>query len=440
MADIIPTSEERRLLSILNDEWWQRHAPARGIKDTRISDGKITEAGITSEIELIGKTTGDVLRNKVSALRLLLSVKDNDLLVIAPGGDASRVQLAVRTRRVTDNFDMHWHPGITSLGVDTVTGKEVHLPLHSQIQICGAKGSGKSWAMRPLMAAAYCNPMYELVYIDPKMVEGIIWKHLIRTAIGSDEIPDTLDWVDGELSRRAHLMSSKNATVWDPKTMGPYLIVVVDEGRDTLSTLKLQEKQLAKMARAASRSEDGMEDFDVTPGMLKLIRASSMGRAWGVFVWWATQYPIVSNTNNPGIDTNIDANADYRFSLRVAKEAHSRIALDTDSDYGPHLIPAGEANRGHGYLGGHGPNLIRTWTVNDDMVKNLDKHPVVPGQKVQSYTPMDAARLAVRHGAGWSAGKLSRELGCTHKQAGLLLEAMVRNGEAVRRGAEYAYK
>ena len=277
MADIIPTEEERRLLSILNDGWWQANAPARGIKDTRISDGKLTEAGITCTVELVGKTTQEMLKSNISQLRLLVAARDEHPVVVSPGGNATKVQLAVRTRRVTDTFDMHWHPGVTSLGVDTVTGKEVHLPLHSQIQICGAKGSGKSWAMRPLMAAAYVNPMYEMVYIDPKMVEGVIWKDLIQTAVGSDEIPGIIDWVDEEMDRRARLMSARGATVWDPKTMGPYLLVIVDEGRDTLSTLKLQEKQLNKMARMSR--EEGAEDIDLTPGMLKLIRASSMGRA-----------------------------------------------------------------------------------------------------------------------------------------------------------------
>ena len=445
MADIIPTTEERRLLSILNDGWWQQNAPARGIKDTRISDGKLTEAGITSVIELPGKTTPETLKREVPLLRTMLRVKDDDLLVIAPGGDASRVQLAVRTRRVTDTFDMHWHPGVTSLGVDTVTGKEVHLPLHSQIQISGAKGSGKSWAMRPLMAAAYCSPLYEMVYIDPKMVEGVIWKNLIRTAIGSDEIPETLDWVDEEMVRRSHLMAARNATVWDPETMGPYLIVIVDEGRDTLSTLRLQEKQYAKLARMASK-EEGVEDLDLTPGMLKLIRASSMGRAWGVFVWWATQYPIVSGAN-PGIDTNIDANADWRFSLRVAKEQHARVALDADADYGPHLIPATHANRGHGYLGGHGPNLIRTWTVTDAMVRSLKDRPMipssaplVPGKDIAAYTPMDAARLALRQGGAWTSFRLAKATGCGTSEAKLLLDALVRNKEAVRQGDNYTYR
>ncbi|THJ33640.1 hypothetical protein E7Y31_22105, partial [Candidatus Frankia alpina] len=47
------------------------------------------------------------------------------------------------------------------------------------------------------------------------------------------------------------------------------------------------------------------------------------------------------------------------------------VALDDCADYAPQQIPAGRHYRGHGYLKGHGPRLIRTWTLDDTAVQAL---------------------------------------------------------------------
>jgi MarR family protein len=58
-----------------------------------------------------------------------------------------------------------------------------------------------------------------------------------------------------------------------------------------------------------------------------------------------------------------------RIALRVKNETHARVALDDDADYGPHLIPRDK--RGHLFLGGYGPSLIRSWTMTDPQVRSL---------------------------------------------------------------------
>jgi S-DNA-T family DNA segregation ATPase FtsK/SpoIIIE len=62
-----------------------------------------------------------------------------------------------------------------------------------------------------------------------------------------------------------------------------------------------------------------------------------------------------------------------RFSLRVATTTQSAVALDDCADYAPHQIPQGKEWRGHGYLKGYGPRLIRTWALDDDGVRDLPK-------------------------------------------------------------------
>ncbi|THJ24453.1 MarR family transcriptional regulator, partial [Candidatus Frankia alpina] len=52
----------------------------------------------------------------------------------------------------------------------------------------------------------------------------------------------------------------------------------------------------------------------------------------------------------------------------------------------PQQIPAGRQYRGHGYLKGHGPRLIRTWTLDDTAVRAL------PPSVWADTTPPDPGR------------------------------------------------
>lgn len=361
---LIPNEEEARLLELLTNDWWHRHAPARGVKDTTIDETRLTKSGVVVKLLLNREMTMPKLKRMLPQIRTLLDIQDDHQTDLLEGGRASKVALAVRTRRVTDTMNMTWRPGITSIGVDTITGEEVRIPLASQIQVAGAKGYGKSWAIRPLIMAARSDPTIDLTYLDPKMVEGSLMKSIIRTAVGYDAIFRQLDYAHSDMWKRADMMSKAGKTVWDTKD-GPTKILIVDEGRDLLAAINDENSRQTKENRKQRDEEQDLEDY--ISYHRKLIQLSSMGRAWGYFIWWLTQYPTVSSTG-PGIDRMIDVNADYRLCLRLSKAEQSKVALAEDADYGPHLIPAGPAMRGHAYLGGHGPTLIRTWTVTDEMI------------------------------------------------------------------------
>src|SRR5690606_7000978 len=116
---LTPTDEEERLLEQLTPEWWT----ANGMKDVLITRSEMTR---------------EKLEDKRDRLRLILDVEDDHPLVILPGGRARRAKLAVRTRRVTEEMDMLWHPGRRGLGADSVTGETVDIPFTSQLQVSGA--------------------------------------------------------------------------------------------------------------------------------------------------------------------------------------------------------------------------------------------------------------------------------------------------------------
>src|SRR5690606_39780374 len=134
---------------------------------------------------------------------------------------------------------------ISGIGVDSVTGSVVNLPLNSQIQVAGAKGSGKSWAFRPLMASLVTSPHHEMVFMDPKVVEGGTWKGVVPTYFPG-EFADALEEGVEDMYARRDLMQREGATVWRPE-FGPYRIYMVDEGREFLRseehTSELQSRE-----------------------------------------------------------------------------------------------------------------------------------------------------------------------------------------------------
>jgi S-DNA-T family DNA segregation ATPase FtsK/SpoIIIE len=417
---LVATPEERRLLEQLSAEWWALN----GLKDVLITDSVMTHAGIVADVELSGEMTRVKLEDKRERLRLILDVEDDHPLVVLPGGRAKRAKLAVRTRRVTEEMDMLWHPGRSGIGADSVTGQTVDVPFTSQLQVSGSKGSGKSWAMRPLMMKAVLMPEISPVFADPKIVEGTFWEGLMPVYFPG-QFDEMLDHAKEDMADRAALMRRERSTVWRPE-FGPYKIYIVDEGREFLGNLRRID-QVNKLARMKRRGDDD-PDVEMSPDdgeyLDKTIKISSMGRAWGVFLWWATQYPIVSG-KSPGIDTNIDANADWRFSLRVSKPIHASVALGDDADYGPHLLTADPRNRGFGYLGGYGPSLIQTWTVTDEMI-GLLAHP----DHGRGLYPRDIAlkALAGQPQSVWTPELLASRVGCGSLQASRFLRSFANEG------------
>ncbi|MCP9209661.1 FtsK/SpoIIIE domain-containing protein [Streptomyces sp. NEAU-Y11] len=425
---LVPTEEETRILEVLRSGWASKSVPAPWLREISVLRADVARSGVVADLMLSGVTMEKV-SDGVDQLRLFFDVEDDHQLVVLPGGRATRVRLEIRTRRVTEEMDMLWHPGRKGIGVDSVTGQVVEIPFLSQIQFSGAKGSGKSWAMRPSMASLALNPDFEVLYLDPKMVEGKRWQGLVHTYFPGD-FPDILEECAEDLSRRADLMSKAGATVWRPE-FGPYRIVVIDEGRELLAECRRADRLRAQLLRKAGFASDGdLAPVDKGGALDNLIKISSMGRAWGVFLWWATQYPIVSG-NNPGVDTNIDANTDYRFSLRVSKRKHSEVALGDDADYGPHRLTADDRNRGLGYIGGHGPSLIQTWTMTDEML-GLLAHP----DQGRGKFPRDVAlrTLGSQPDSVWTPELLASHTGCGTNQAMRFLRSFSSEGLVIADG------
>ncbi|MDH6219603.1 ATP-binding protein [Streptomyces pseudovenezuelae] len=342
--------EERQLMERLDPSYWVEHAPDRGLSGTVTTPPSMEPGGIRCEIRLDGTWTVKTLADKADSVRALLGARTALRIRITSASRGGWAVVTLATRSAAAGVSSLWTPDripsdplMMSLALDTETGDEVLVPFDERLLVSGASGTGKSWSFRPLMATAHLRG--DLLLIDGKGEEANIWESACRVAVERDEITDAVDEAHGEMNRRKVDMKARGISVWD----GRQLTVVVDEGQVILALITKDKDRLQR-----------------------LIELSSLGRSRGVVLWWATQYPLTDG-GAPGVHKLIAPNLLTRFSLRVAGTTQAQVALDDCAHYAPHQIPDGREYRGHGYLKGYGPRMLRTWTLDDAGVRALPK-------------------------------------------------------------------
>ncbi|MEU3892321.1 ATP-binding protein [Streptomyces sp. NPDC029041] len=371
------SAEERQLVERLDPSHWVQHAEERGLGGTVTTPAEVTSGGIRCDVRLDGKWTVKELAAQVDRIRALLGARTALRIRVTSGPRGGWAVLALATRSAADGVSSRWTPErmpadplTMSLGLDTETGDEVLVPFDERLLVSGASGTGKSWSTRPLMATAHLRG--DLLLIDGKGEEANVWEAVCRVAVEGDEIAAAIDEAWDEMNRRKRDMKARKISVWD----GRQLTVVIDEGQVVLANLKLD------------KSDEGKAR------MQRLIELSSLGRSRGVVLWWATQYPVTDGAA-PGVHQLIAPNLLTRFSLRVAGTTQAQVALDDCAHYAPQQIPEDRAHRGHGYLKGYGPRMIRTWTLDDDGVRAL---PARHWQPVVFKAPAEPAPLRLVKG------------------------------------------
>lgn len=375
--------EERQLMERLDPAFWVAHASDRGLSGTVTTVPEMTPGGIRCDVRLDDEWDIKKFTAKADQVRALLGARTALRMRITNGPRGGWVVIALATRQATDGTSSQWTPemlagvpaGMASLGLDVETGEPVLIPLDERLLISGASGTGKSWSTRPLMATAHL--LGDLVMIDGKGEEANIWEKVCRTAVEQAEVLGLVDEVHNEMSRRKGEMKRRGISTWD----GRQLTVVIDEGQVVLAQI--------------SKDKDRLQ---------RLVELSSLGRSRGVVLWWATQYPVTDG-GAPGVHKLIAPNLLTRFSLRVASTVQAQVALDDCAHYAPNQIPEGREYRGHGYLKGYGPRLIRTWTLDDAGVRKLKPNHWRGGAPVPVQAgPTDARplRLVKEASAAWA--------------------------------------
>ncbi|WSK58392.1 ATP-binding protein [Streptomyces albidoflavus] len=350
VVDDAASAEERQLMERLDPAYWVEHASERGLGGTVTTPPALEVGGIRCEVRLDGTWTVKSLADKADSIKALLGARTALRMRITSASRGGWAVITLATRSAAADVSSLWTPDripadpeLMSLGIDIETGEEVFIPYAERLLVSGASGTGKSWSTRPLMATSHLRG--DMVLVDGKGEESIPWEGICRTANEPYEIDAVIDEAHAEMVRRKAEMKRRGISVWD----GRQLTVFIDEGQVVL----------AHVIRDKARLQ-------------RLVELSSLGRSRGVVLWWATQYPVVDGAA-PGLHKMIAPNLLTRFSLRVATTTQSGVALDDCADYAPHQIPQGKEWRGHGYLKGYGPRLIRTWTLDDAGVRSLPK-------------------------------------------------------------------
>ena len=198
------------------------------------------------------------------------------------------------------------------LGRD-VTGE----PMFAEIErmphllVAGATGSGKSVAIHSLLVSLFYKnspATLRVIMIDPKRVELSNYEglpHLVSPVVTENKKAiGVFRWALAEMDRRYDILlragnrDVKSYNASHKQSILPYLLIVVDELADLMSTY--------------GREVEGL-----------IVRLAQMARATGIHLVLATQRPSVEV-----ITGLIKANIPARIALQVASQVDSRTILD----------------------------------------------------------------------------------------------------------------
>ncbi|MFE3645109.1 MarR family transcriptional regulator [Streptomyces sp. NPDC059169] len=313
-----PTAEESALLKRLQPQHWKEHAEQRGLAGTLTGRPKLTEAGIVCAVRLDGTWTATKLRTAEDHIRALLGARTGLRMQIKAGKQGGWAELTLRTRSAADGDDLTWTPERRSLGIDTVTGEQVSVPLGERLLIAGRSGAGKSVASRPLLFDASEGATNALVVVDLKRVEGRLWDHRARVASTPREVVDVVDELETEMLERLSILP-KGQDTWTPTADRPRITVVVDEGAEVMTA--------ADKVPYETETADGKTrtvDRSALPGLESIAR---MGRAACIDLWWMTQKPTIGD----GIPKQIAPQIGVSICLAVRTPAEARVVLGEDA-------------------------------------------------------------------------------------------------------------
>jgi S-DNA-T family DNA segregation ATPase FtsK/SpoIIIE len=313
-----PTAEESALLKRLQPQHWKEHAEQRGLAGTLTGRPKLTEAGIVCAVRLDGTWTATKLRAAEDHIRALLGARTSLRMQIKAGKQGGWAELTLRTRSAADGDDLTWTPERRSLGIDTVTGEQVTVPLGERLLIAGRSGAGKSVASRPLLFDASEGATNALVIIDLKRVEGRLWDHRARVASTPHEVIDVTDELETEMLERLSILP-KGQDTWTPTPDRPRITVVVDEGAEVMTA--------ADKVPYETETSDGKTRTVTRSALPALESIARMGRAACIDLWWMTQKPTIGD----GIPKQIAPQIGVSICLAVRTPAEARVVLGEDA-------------------------------------------------------------------------------------------------------------
>ena len=203
--------------------------------------------------------------------------------------------------------------------------------------ISGASGWGKSNAIHFLMWQISQFPNVQIVYIDPNLTDGELWKER-AFVVGRDGAAAVLDSVMAELDRRAEFMKQKGWAKWKAMPQLPQLVVVIDEVKFL-----------------------GSVDKDA---LKKIENLLAIGRKYGVTAILGTQYPKKQYIGGAW------ENLHYRMSSKLNNDTETSVVFGERSAEAP---CANITQKGEFYVLDDKGKIerVRVPYVSEDMARNM---------------------------------------------------------------------
>jgi hypothetical protein len=234
-------------------------------------------------------------------------------------------------------------------------GIEVAIRVVGQgVLLGGIPGSGKSNAIRVLLAGLAVSANTALWGIDPKRAELALWRTRFSRLVLGHDYADTvalLDELIAVIHERATYLATTGEATLRPSTTHPAVVLVVDEWAEVGATGSSKERQ----------------HIDAL-----LRRVVSLGRAVGVTAIIATQRPT-SET----IDVTTRSLLAHRLALRVG-DRHQADAILGVGTYDPSQLVGSTTGRALWSDGG-GAVGVQVYRVPDEAVPYFVAAGWVPG-------------------------------------------------------------
>ncbi len=310
-------SGEARVLRRLQPARWAEICEDRGLKG--LKRGRITRTpmGLDVVVTLGGKLTVEALNGHVRHLETGLGTRRGAVRITAHDM-AHKATVRIMTRNPLRK-PVAWPPITGPVSVTEPArlslspfGEWVEVDLRQRILIVGASGSGKSSVQRVLAAPVILAEDGDLEVWDLK--EGMESQHYAgkarRITTAADAIERLEELVTVEMPRRAAVLRHRRTSTWKPSATDRDLFIMVDEGAALIRALN--DEQLAR-----------------------LFTFMEQARAFGIFVWWATQYPKTTN-----LPSELRSQMSCVIALKMRRSSESRVVFEdgTREGWTPHRL------------------------------------------------------------------------------------------------------
>ena len=345
---------------------WPLVADKIGIRGTRVTDVRETALGHALDLRLQPPNSAMGMRLMTDQIAVAFGIAR--VRVLADPRHAHRITLLLDQQLSINSVLYEPEPNPASLPLDPLRdmpighdddGREVAISFYGQsILIGGNPGSGKSVAMRVILAGLAASRNVCLVGIDPKHAELSMWRSRFSQLVLGNEVEPTVTLLNALINevqdRAAYLASTESATL-KPTSMHPWIVLVIDEWAELGA-----EGDTKQRAHINSL----------------LRRYLSLGRAVGCTALLCAQRPTSDSA-----DTGTRALTTHRFALKCGDRYQAEAILGVGTFNSEQLV-SGVPGRALWTDGG--PAVpVQFFNITDDQVPALVHPPFrVPRQLI----------------------------------------------------------